>query len=51
MINEYISAAMKEARYDVLEDGSFYGEIEGLKGVWTNNPSFLDAVSLTRSRI
>lgn len=36
MINEYIRAAMKEARYEVLEDGSFYGKIEGLKGVWAN---------------
>lgn len=36
MIGEYVKAAMKEARYEVLEDGSFYGEIEGLKGVWAN---------------
>lgn len=36
MIGEYIRAAMKEARYEILEDGSFYGEIEGLKGVWAN---------------
>ncbi|CAN5884762.1 type II toxin-antitoxin system HicB family antitoxin [soil metagenome] len=36
MIKEYISAAMKEARYEILEDASFYGEIEGLKGVWAN---------------
>ncbi|MDQ3362581.1 MAG: type II toxin-antitoxin system HicB family antitoxin [Actinomycetota bacterium] len=27
---------MKVARYEVLEDGSFYGEVEGLKGVWVN---------------
>jgi predicted RNase H-like HicB family nuclease len=36
MIGEYIRAAMKVARYEVLEDGSFYGEVEGLKGVWAN---------------
>jgi predicted RNase H-like HicB family nuclease len=36
MIGEYIRAAMKVARYEVLEDGSFYGEVEGLKGVWVN---------------
>lgn len=36
MIGEYIRAAMKEARYAILEDGSFYGEIEALKGVWAN---------------
>lgn len=27
---------MKLARYEVLEDGSFYAEIEDLKGVWAN---------------
>ncbi len=36
MIGEYLRAAMKVARYEVLEDGSFYGEVEGLKGVWVN---------------
>ncbi len=36
MIGEYIRAAMKEARYEILEDGSFYGEIEALRGVWAN---------------
>lgn len=36
MINEYISEAMKEARYETLEDGSFFGQIEELKGVWAN---------------
>lgn len=36
MIGEYLRAAMKVARYEVLEDGSFYGEVEGLKGVWAN---------------
>ncbi|MGI8911777.1 MAG: type II toxin-antitoxin system HicB family antitoxin, partial [Rubrobacteraceae bacterium] len=32
MIGEYIRAAMKEASYEILEDGSFYGEIEALEG-------------------
>ncbi len=36
MIGEYVKAAMKEARYEILEDDSFYGEIEDLKGVWAN---------------
>lgn len=36
MISEYTRAAMKLARYEVLEDGSFYAEIEDLKGVWAN---------------
>lgn len=47
MLNEYISAAMKEARYEVLEDGSFYGQIEDLKGVWAN----ADTLEKTREEL
>lgn len=27
---------MKEARYKLLKDKSYFGEIPGLKGVWAN---------------
>ena len=38
MIREYISAAMAKAEYEILcDDGSFYGEIPGIQGVWANN--------------
>ena len=33
---EYVAAAMREARYEVLEDGTWYAEIPGLKGVWSD---------------
>ena len=34
MLTEYISAAMKEATYEILaDDGRFYGEIPGFDGV------------------
>ncbi len=33
---DYIEAAMHEARYEVLEDGTWYGEIPGLQGVWSD---------------
>src|SRR5918911_163043 len=37
MLTDYIQAAMRRARYKILpEDGSFYGEIPGLEGVWAN---------------
>ena len=37
MLTDYIRAAMRRARYKILpEDGSFYGEIPGLEGVWAN---------------
>ena len=33
---DYIEAAMREARYEVLEDGTWYGEIPELQGVWSD---------------
>ena len=34
MLIAYIQNAMKLARYEILEDGQYYGEIEGFQGVW-----------------
>ena len=34
MISEYIVKKLKQARYRLLKDGSYFGEIPGLKGVW-----------------
>ncbi len=40
MLTGYIRAAMRRARYDILEDdGTFYGEIPGFDGVWANAES------------
>lgn len=37
MLTSYIRAAMRRARYEIVEDdGSFYGEIPPIPGVWTN---------------
>jgi predicted RNase H-like HicB family nuclease len=36
MLTEYIEAAMAHAQYETLEDGTVYGEIPGLSGVWGN---------------
>lgn len=37
MLTQYIQAAMRLARYEILpDDGSFYGEIPGFQGVWAN---------------
>ena len=33
MIRRYVEAALRVARYDKLEDGSFYGEVPRLRGV------------------
>jgi len=33
----YIEAAMRKAKYTVLEDASFYGVIPGFQGVWASS--------------
>ncbi|MDI6704608.1 MAG: type II toxin-antitoxin system HicB family antitoxin [bacterium] len=37
MLTEYIRAAMKRAKYEILpDDNTFYGEIPGFDGVYAN---------------
>ncbi|MDQ3397560.1 MAG: type II toxin-antitoxin system HicB family antitoxin [Deinococcota bacterium] len=36
MLTEYIRAAMRQASYEILADGTFYGEIPGFRGVCAN---------------
>lgn len=42
MFNEYIVKKLKSARYKILEDGSYFGEISGLRGVWANAKNLED---------
>ena len=47
MIREYIAAAMKRGRYEILpDDGSYYGEIPGFEGVYANAPQLEDCRDL-----
>jgi predicted RNase H-like HicB family nuclease len=40
MLTDYIAAAMRHARYELLPDGEgVYGEIPELAGVWANGDS------------
>ncbi|OGO53209.1 MAG: antitoxin HicB [Chloroflexi bacterium RBG_16_68_14] len=36
MLTAYINAAMARGRYKIIEDGTYFGEIPGLRGVWAN---------------
>jgi predicted RNase H-like HicB family nuclease len=36
MLTEYVQAAMRQAKYEILPDGTFYGEIPGCQGVYAN---------------
>ncbi len=39
MISQYLSAALRKARYEILpDDGSYYGEIPSFDGVYANAP-------------
>ena len=38
MLASYIDAAMEEASYEIIEDeGTYWGEIRGLQGVWARH--------------
>ncbi len=37
MLTQYIQSAMHRAKYEILEDdGSYYGDIPGFQGVYSN---------------
>ncbi len=36
ILTAFVETAMHEARYKMLEDGSFFGEIPSCPGVWAN---------------
>lgn len=38
MLAEYLDKAMEQAQYEIIEDeGTYYGEIPGLQGVWARH--------------
>ncbi|MEC4812963.1 MAG: type II toxin-antitoxin system HicB family antitoxin [Scytonema sp. PMC 1069.18] len=39
MLTEYIEAALKRANYETLDDGTFYGEVPELQGLYANAPT------------
>lgn len=39
MLTKYILAALRRAKYEVLDDGRYYGEIPGCRGVWATAKS------------
>ncbi len=38
MLSDYIHAALARASYEKLDDGTYYGEIPQIQGVWANEP-------------
>lgn len=42
MLSEYIAKKLRVAQYKLLEDGSYFGEIKGLEGVWASAKNLED---------
>lgn len=42
MLSEFIARKMKIARYKLLKNRSYFGEIPGLKGVWASAKNLED---------
>lgn len=36
MLSEYIAQKLNRAQYKILDDGTYFGEIPGLQGVWAS---------------
>lgn len=36
MLTAYIHAAMRQTQYEILDDGTYYGEIPDFQGVYAN---------------
>jgi predicted RNase H-like HicB family nuclease len=39
MFSKYVDAAMHHAVYTLLDDGTFFGEVPELDGVWASAPT------------
>lgn len=39
LLTNYIQSAMRHARYEILPEGTYYGEIPGFQGVYANEPT------------
>ncbi len=42
MISDFIARKLKFARYKLLKDGMYFGEIPGIKGVWAHAKNLED---------
>jgi len=48
MISEYIVQKLNKARYKILDDGSYFGEIPGLQGVWASEKNLEECREILR---
>ncbi|MEK9165635.1 MAG: type II toxin-antitoxin system HicB family antitoxin [Patescibacteria group bacterium] len=49
MLTQYINNLISQARYEILkDDGSFYGEIPGIQGIWANEKTLAECQNTLR---
>lgn len=48
MLSDFLDKQLKKADYKILGDGTYFGEILGLNGVWANAKSLEDCRSELR---
>lgn len=42
MIKQFLDQNLKRAKYKILEDGTYFGEIPKFRGVWANTKNLED---------
>lgn len=42
MLSEFIAKKLKSAKYKLLDNGTYFGEIPGVQGVWANAKNLED---------
>jgi predicted RNase H-like HicB family nuclease len=42
MLTDFINKKLKQARYKLLEDGTYFGRIPSIKGIWSNAKNLED---------
>ena len=42
MLTEFIIKKLSSAHYKILKDGTYFGEIPGLRGIWANAKNLED---------
>ncbi len=47
MLTDYIQRAINKARYEIIEDGAYYGEIPGFQGVF----AYADSLEACREQL
>ncbi len=51
MLSEFIDRRLRQAKYKILRDGTYFGEVPGLRGVWAASDNLEDCRAQLREVI